>query len=68
MNFSLGDLYPGYTNMATEHITQPDANDQQALAESPEAAVEAKATQARPKMVMLALIVVVLLVVFFGVN
>ena len=68
MDFSFGDLYPAMTPLATEHIANPDAEDQAALNENAGAAVETSIKESRPRFILLAVGVVALLAIFFGVN
>lgn len=66
MNFSLGDVYPALSNLETGHKATPDAEDQQLLNENKEVSEAATNKGSRPMFVWLAILVVILLVVFFG--
>lgn len=68
MEFSIADMYPGLAGYyETTNLTNPDAKDQEGLAENVEAGQQA-GKESRPKYIFIALLVVVLLVVFFGAN
>ena len=71
MKYAFGDLYPslddGSTDM-TSLLANPDKDDQEALDEDTKVSEVADARNARPKMVFLAIGLVVALIVFFGVE
>lgn len=68
MDFTFGDLYPAMTNLETGNKTNPEAEDQAALNENAEVSEEVSNRSSRPRFIWLALGVIALLVVFFGVK
>ena len=66
MSFSWGDLYPAFTNYETGNMATPDAEDQDALNENADLAKKADVRTANPKFIWLAVGLVALLVIFFG--
>lgn len=68
MNFSFGDLYPGMTAFDTTQSTNPDAEQQAALNENADTVKEAASKGSRPRFIFMALGLIVLLTVFFGVD
>lgn len=68
MDFTFGDLYPSMMNYETGHKANPDAEDQAALNENAEQVKESASRGSRPRYVLMAVAMVALLVVFFGVE
>lgn len=66
LGFAMADLYPNYGGVDTSTLATPEADDQQALNESPEVADTVTVTTARKKNIFLALGVLLALIVFFG--
>lgn len=68
MNFAWGDLYPGMTYGDTTQTTNPDAEQQAALNENADTVKEAASKGSRPRYIFIAIGMIVLLSVFFGVD
>lgn len=68
MVFSFGDLYPAMSNFETGNLLNPDADDQNALNENAEVATQTDVKHSRPKFIWLAVGVIALLVVLFGMD
>lgn len=68
MSFKWGDLYPSMEQFDTTDTTIPDANDQVAMAENADAAHATETRGSRPKYIWIAVVLVVLLTIFFGVG
>lgn len=68
MDFYVGDAYPNFVagTGETGFLAQPDAEQQEALAENENVSTEADMTTSRPKLIFLAIGLIILLVIFFG--
>jgi hypothetical protein len=66
LGFSMSDLYPNFGGVDTSTMANPEADDQEALNEDTKVASEASSKEARGKNILLAMVVLVGLVVFFG--
>lgn len=68
LNFGYADLYPNWGGIDTSNLATPEVDDQDALNEDVGVAENSTSTEASKKSVFLAIILLVLLVVFFGGN
>ena len=67
MDFAYGDAYPNITGITeTGLLSNPDKEDQEALAESETNADKTDITQPRKYTILIAIGLIVALVVFFG--
>ena len=66
MVFSMSDLYPNWGGIDTSQLAVPETDDLEALNEDADVAEESKTTTASRKNIMLAFVVLIALVVFFG--
>lgn len=66
LSFAYSDMYPTFGGVDTSTLATPEVDDQEALNEDVEVAENSSATEAPKKSIFLALLVLVLLVIFFG--
>ena len=66
--YSMADIYPNAVNWDTSDITQPDSEDKEVLDENGDIAEEVQQGKASYKKILMAFLLIVLLVVFFGVG
>lgn len=66
LNFAYSDMYPAFSGVDTSNLATPDVDDQDALNEDVDVAEGSSSTEAPKKAIFLAILVLVLLVIFFG--
>lgn len=66
LGFALSDLYPNWGGIDTSQLATLEDDDLEAMNENADTAEASKTTTASKKNIMLAMLVMVALVVFFG--
>lgn len=66
LSFSYADMYPTFSGVETSALATPEVDDQDALNEDVKVAEGSSVTESPKKKIFLAILILALLIVFFG--